>query len=132
MITKKNFLNKLNNAHIRIDHMSDRQLDYKYLEYNLFLFLDDYREDSFYLLGIPDNLEIVTYPKCNDYNIYNRSHVTLNAELYRLYSCGYFNCNDDFIFYIKLIINEYKNKKISIKMLVKVIRSQRLKFLGLD
>ena len=69
--------------------MSDRQLDYKYLEYKLFLILDEYRDNDLSLLGIPDNLEIVTYPKPNDYNVYNRTHVTLNAELYSLYNHSY-------------------------------------------
>ncbi|MBP3931145.1 MAG: hypothetical protein J6D47_16480 [Peptostreptococcaceae bacterium] len=127
MISKKSFINKLKNAHIRLDHMSDRQLDYKYLEYNLFLILDKYRNNDFSLLGIKDNLEIVTYPFDNDYNIYTRTPVTLNAELYRLYESGYFNSNEDFIRYVTFVIDKYKYESITIKTLVKVIRKQRLK-----
>ena len=111
--------------------MSDRQLDYKYLEYKLFLILDEYRDNDLSLLGIPDNLEIVTYPKPNDYNVYNRTHVTLNAELYRLYDCGYFNSNEDFIHYVTVVIQTYYNESATIKTLVSVIKDTRFEYMEL-
>ena len=41
-ISKSTFIKKLNDSYIKIDHLSDRRLDYKYLEYRLFNILIKY------------------------------------------------------------------------------------------
>ena len=109
--------------------MSNRQLDYKYLEYNLFLILYKFEDYDFSTLGMPIKLDIVTYPFENDYNIYTRTHVTLNAELYKLYEVGYFKNLEEFIDYVALVIYKYDSKKVTIKTLVKIIRNTMLKFI---
>ena len=40
ILSKTAFKNKLNEAYVRTNHISDRKLDYKYHEYNLFIILN--------------------------------------------------------------------------------------------
>lgn len=127
-LSKAAFKNKLNENYIRTNHISDRKLDYKYNEYNLFIILDKYTNDcNFSTLGMPSNIEIVTYPSDNDYNINARTHVTLNAELYKLYACGYFEDDICFIKYVNAAINQY-NRGTPIKKLADHVKKTRLKY----
>ena len=129
ILSKTAFKNKLDEAYVRTNHISDRKLDYKYHEYNLFIILSKYTNDYDYsILGMPANIEIITYPGCNDYNINARSHVTLNTELYKLYACGYFPNEESFIKYVNAAINQY-SRGVSIKKLANHIRNTRLKYL---
>lgn len=125
-MNKKQFINNHITKGIRLDHLSSRQLDYKFHEYLLYLILIKYDFD-FTVLGLPETLSIVSNPKKCDYNIYSRTHVTLNHELYKLYDCGYFESEAKFISFIKKIIRLY-NKNISIKILSSKIRKIRLKY----
>lgn len=125
-MNKKQFINKHIEKGIRLDHLSSRQLDYKYNEYLLYLILIKYTFD-FSVLGLPEDIYIVSNPKKHNYNIYNRTHVTLNHELYKLYDCGYFDSESKFISFIKKIIKLY-NKNISIKILSAKIRKIRLEY----
>lgn len=128
-LSKTAFKNKLNQAYIRTNHISDRKLDYKYHEYNLFIILSKYTNDYDYsVLGMPANIEIITYPSRNDYNIDARSHVTLNTELYKLYTCGYFEDEANFVKYVNSAINKY-SKGTSIKKLADHIRKIRLRYI---
>ena len=77
---------------------------------------------------MPTNIEIITYPGCNDYNINARSHVTLNTELYKLYACGYFPNEESFIKYVNAAIKQY-SRGVSIKKLADYVRNTRLKHL---
>ena len=129
ILSKAAFKNKLDEAYVRTNHISDRKLDYKYHEYNLFIILSKYTNDYDYsILGMPANIEIITYPGCNDYNINARSHVTLNTELYKLYACGYFPNEESFIKYVNPAINQY-SRGVSIKKLADYVRNTRLKHL---
>lgn len=129
-ISKKYFINQLNNAYVKIDHLSDRRLDYKYLEYKLFNILIKYDEKyDFSILGIPKNLDIRLCPAKDDYDISRMTHVTLNAELYRLYDCGYYT-EDDFIDYVINTIDRYKLGNETISNLVKMIRKVRLDYIN--
>lgn len=83
-MTKKEFIKLHLKENINIDHMSYRQIDYKFYEYKLYLILSNYIYD-FSILGLPSNLTIKSNPSKEDYNILRRSHVTLNYELYKLY-----------------------------------------------
>lgn len=128
-LSKTTFKNKLNEAYIRTNHISDRKLDYKYHEYNLFIILSKYTNDYDYsVLGMPANIEIITYPSDNDYNINARTHVTLNAELYKLYACGYFEDDICFIKYVNAAINQY-NRGTPIKKLADHVKKTRLKYI---
>lgn len=127
-MTKNIFKNLHYKSNIRLDHLSDRQLDYKYLEYKLYLILYDYKDFDFSILGLTKNIDIISEPSSNDYNIYKRTHVTLNAELYKLYDCGYFSSNKSFISYVTIIIDNYVTRNVTIKSLVNVIRKTRLDF----
>ena len=129
ILSKTAFKNKLNEAYVRTNHISDRKLDYKYHEYNLFIILNKYINDYDYsILGMPANIEIITYPSRNDYNIDARSHVTLNSELYKLYACGYFSNDESFIKYVNAAIKQY-SRGVSIKKLADYVRNTRLKHL---
>lgn len=129
ILSKTAFKNKLNEAYVRTNHISERKLDYKYNEYNLFIILSKYTNDYDYsVLGMPANIEIVTYPGCNDYNINARSHVTLNTELYKLYACDYFEDEASFIKYVNAAINQY-SRGVSIRKLANHVRKTRLKYL---
>ena len=129
ILSKTAFKNKLDEAYVRTNHISDRKLDYKYHEYNLFIILSKYTNDYDYsILGMPTNIEIITYPGCNDYNINARSHVTLNTELYKLYACGYFPNEESFIKYVNAAIKQY-SRGVSIKKLADYVRNTRLKHL---
>lgn len=129
ILSKTAFKNKLDEAYVRTNHISDRKLDYKYHEYNLFIILSKYTNDYDYsILGMPANIEIITYPGCNDYNINARSHVTLNTELYKLYACGYFPNEESFIKYVNAAIKQY-SRGVSIKKLADYVRNTRLKHL---
>lgn len=125
-MNKKQFINNHIIKGIRLDHLSSRQLDYKFHEYLLYLILINYDFD-FSVLGIPKTLDIVSKPTKRDYNIYSRTHVTLNHELYKLYECGYFESESKFISFVKKTIRLY-NKNISIKILSAKIRKIRLKY----
>lgn len=125
-MNKKQFINNHITKGIRLDHLSSRQLDYKFHEYLLYLILIKYTFD-FSILGLPEDISIVSNPKKHNYNIYNRTHVTLNYEIYKLYDCGYFESEAKFISFIKKIIRLY-NKNISIKILSAKIRNLRLKY----
>ena len=129
-ISKKYFINQLNDAYVKIDYLSDRRLDYKYLEYKLFNILIKYDEKyDFSILGIPKNLDIRLCPAKDDYDISRMTHVTLNAELYRLYDCGYYT-EDDFIDYVINTIDRYKLGNETISNLVKMIRKVRLDYIN--
>lgn len=128
-MTKNIFKNLHYKNNIRLDHLSDRQLDYKFLEYKLYLILYDYKNFDFSVLGLTQNIDIITEPGSEDYNIYKRTHVTLNAELYKLYECGYFSSNESFISYVTIIIDNYVTRNVTIKSLVNVIRKTRLNFI---
>ena len=129
ILSKTAFKNKLDEAYVRTNHISDRKLDYKYHEYNFFIILSKYTNDYDYsILGMPANIEIITYPGCNDYNINARSHVTLNTELYKLYACGYFPNEESFIKYVNAAIKQY-SRGVSIKKLADYVRNTRLKHL---
>lgn len=129
-ISKKYFIKQLNDAYVKIDYLSDRRLDYKYLEYKLFNILTKYSEKyDFSILGIPKNLDIEFYPGKDDYDISRMTHVTLNAELYRLYDCEYYS-EHDFIDYVINTIDRYKSGKDTISSLVKEIRKIRLDYIN--
>lgn len=129
-ISKKYFIKQLNEAYVKIDYLSDRRLDYKYLEYKLFNILIKYNEKyDFSILGIPKNLDIRFCPGKDDYDISRMTHVTLSAELYRLYDCGYYT-EDDFIDYVISTIDRYKSGNETISSLVKEIRKIRLDYIN--
>ncbi|WP_270943154.1 hypothetical protein [Romboutsia lituseburensis] len=127
-MTKNIFKNLHYKNNIRLDHLSDRQLDYIFLEYKLYLILYNYPDYDFSVLGLTKNIDIIIEPNSDDYNIYKRTHVTLNAELYKLYECGYFSSNESFISYVTIIIDNYVTRNVTIKSLVNVIRKTRLDF----
>lgn len=130
-ISKELFIKDFENKDIRIDHFSERQLEYRYIEYKLFEVLLGYSDRfDFSILGLPKILEIKKNPTKNDYDVYRRNHITLNYELYKIYECGYFGQDSNFITYVIFIINRYKNKKCSIKELTYVIRTQRLVYMN--
>ena len=127
-ISKFNFIKKLNEAYIKIDHLSDRRLDYKYLEYMLFNILIRYKNQyDFSELGVPDSIEIYSLISEGDYDISKMTHVTLNAELFRIYNSGYFDNDYEFIDYVIDTINRYKSGS-KIKELVYEIRRIRLEY----
>ena len=127
-ISKFSFIKKLNDAYIKIDHLSDRRLDYKYLEYMLFNILIRYKNQyDFSELGVPDSIEIYSLISEGDYDISKMTHVTLNAELFRIYNSGYFNNDYEFIDYVIDTINRYKSGS-KIKELVYEIRKIRLEY----
>lgn len=129
-ISKKYFINQLNDAYVKIDYLSDRRLDYKYLEYKLFNILIKYSDSNdFSILGLPKSLRIEILPNENDYDIAKMTHVTLNAELYRLYNCGLYSEND-FIDYVINTIDRYKSGNETISSLVKEIRKIRLDYIN--
>lgn len=129
-MTKKQFLLKLNNAYLNIDHISSRKLDYKYYEYLLFQILIKYKYEEFKVLGLPDNLEIKIFPvKGQDYNINSRTHVTLNYQLYKLYECGYYGSEKILVENTLDIIRSYKNKSATIKQLDRKLRKIRTDFI---
>ena len=129
-MTKKQFLLKLNNAYLNIDHISSRKLDYKYYEYLLFQILIKYKYEEFKVLGLPDNLEIKIFPvKGQDYNINSRTHVTLNYQLYKLYECGYYGSEKILVENTLDIIRSYKNKSATIKQLDTQLRKIRTNFI---
>lgn len=125
--SKTNFINTFDKKGIRLDHLSSRQLEYRYVEYKLFILLSKYSDKyDFSVLGLPRNLDIKKNPNKDDYDIYKTNHVTLNYELYKIYELGYFGNENNFITYVLFIINRYKSKKETIKELTYVIRTQRL------
>lgn len=126
-MTKKQFRNLLLSKNIKISHLSYRQFDYKYHEYKLYTVLNKYIGD-FSVLGMPVNLDIKKNPKKNDYDIDRRSPVTLNAELYKFYSSGYFKDDVHFMRYVTIVIDKYKNENFTINKLVKVTRCKRLQY----
>lgn len=127
-MTKKEFIKLHLKENINIDHMSYRQIDYKFYEYKLYLILSNYIYD-FSILGLPSNLTIKSNPSKEDYNILRRSHVTLNYELYKLYECGYFTSERSFIKYVIAAMIHYKNETATIKDIVKVTRNKRLQYI---
>ena len=127
-ISKSTFIKKLNDSCIKIDHLSDRRLDYKYLEYSLFNILIKYKNQyDFSELGLPNNLAIYNLISEGDYDISKMTHVTLNAELFRIYKSGYFT-EIEFIDYVTLTILRYKEGSASIKDLVYETRKMRLDY----
>lgn len=128
-ISKSNFIKKLNDSYVKIDHLSDRRLDYKYLEYRLFDVLIKYKDKyNFSELGIPDNLVIHNLLLEGDYDISKMTHVTLNAELFRIYKSGYFLNDIEFIDYVIITISRYKEGTATIKDLVYETRKIRLDY----
>ncbi len=127
-MTKKEFIKLHLKENIKIDHLSKRQIDYKYYEYKLYLILSNYIYD-FSLLGLTCNLSIKSNPDKDDYNILRRSHVTLNYELYRLYECGYFKSEREFVKYVIAALSSYKKERATIKDLVRVTRKKRLQYI---
>ena len=129
-ISKTRFINEFKNKEVRIDHFSERQLEYRYIEYKLFEILYKYSTKyDFSVLGLPKSLDIKKNPQRDDYDIYRTNHVKLNYELYKIYEIGYFGNKSNFITYVLFIINNYINKKSSIKELTYIIRTQRLVYL---
>lgn len=127
-LSKQQFINELNDSFTEINHLSDRRLDYKYLEYRLFHILIKYKEEyDFSELGLPNNLSIDSLVLTGDYNILKTTHVTLNAELFRIYESGYFT-EMEFIDYVITTISRYKNGSSKIKELVYEIRKIRLDY----
>ena len=127
-ISKSTFIKKLNDSCVKIDHLSDRRLDYKYLEYSLFNILIKYKNQyDFSELGLPNNLAIYNLISEGDYDISKMTHVTLNAELFRIYKSGYFT-EIEFIDYVTLTILRYKEGSASIKDLVYETRKMRLDY----
>lgn len=127
-ISKYNFIQRLKDSYIKIDYLSDRRLDYKYLEYNLFCILIKYKNQyDFSELGVPDRIEIYSLISEGDYDISKMTHVTLNAELFRIYNSGYFDNDTEFIDYVVATINRYKSG-VKIKELVYEIRKIRLDY----
>lgn len=126
-MTKRQFIKLHLEKNIKINHLSERQLDYKYNEYKLYLILKKYIHD-FSILGLTCNLSIVYEPEKDDYNILRRSHVTLNHELLKLYECGYFKTEREFVKYVATTVNSYKKNKATIKELVKITRNKRLQY----
>src|SRR5699024_3028731 len=128
-ISKSNFIKKLNDSYIKIDYLSDRRLDYKYLEYRLFNILIKYKDEyDFSELGLPENLVITSLLTERDYDISKMTHVTLNAELFRIYNSGYFINDIEFIDYVIITISRYKSGEVTIKELVYEIRKMRLDY----
>lgn len=128
-ISKSTFIKKLNDSYIKIDHLSDRRLDYKYLEYRLFNILIKYKDEyDFSELGLPDNLVICSLLTEGDYDISKMTHVTLNAELFRIYNSGYFLNDTEFIDYVIITISRYKEGSATIKDLVYEARKIRLDY----
>lgn len=120
-MNKSNFKTMVQGSGRQTDFLSDRQWDYRYLEFKLFLLLDDYREfGDFSELGLPESL--------SDYDICSKTPVTLNAELYRFYDCGYYYFVNDFIDHVLKIIKHYVNGQWSIDSIVRYLRAERLKF----
>lgn len=114
---------------MKIDHLSDRRLDYKYLEYRLFDVLIKYKDKyNFSELGIPDNLVIHNLLLEGDYDISKMTYVTLNAELFRIYKSGYFLNDIEFIDYVIITISRYKEGTATIKDLVYETRKIRLDY----
>ena len=127
-ISKSTFIKKLNDSCVKIDHLSDRRLDCKYLEYSLFNILIKYKNQyDFSELGVPDRIEIYSLISEGDYDISKMTHVTLNAELFRIYKSGYFT-EIEFIDYVTLTILRYKEGSASIKDLVYETRKMRLDY----
>ncbi len=127
-ISKSNFIKNLNDSYIKIDHLSNRRLDYKYLEYRLFNILIKYKDEyDFSALGLPDNLVICSLLTEGDYDISKMTHVTLNAELFRIYDIGYFT-EIEFIDYVIITISRYKEGSATIKDLVYETRKIRLDY----
>ena len=128
-ISKSTFIKKLNDSYIKIDHLSDRRLDYKYLEYRLFNILIKYKDEyDFSELGLPENLVITSLLTEGDYDISKMTHVTLNAELFRIYNSGNFLNDTEFIDYVITTISRYKSGEVTIKELVYEIRKMRLDY----
>ena len=128
LISKAQFINNLKESYINIQSVSDRRIDYKYLEYNLFIILMKHRnEHDFTELGIPENLEINIFRLNGYYDILKQTHVTLNAELFRLYRSGYFK-ESEFIDYVIITINRYKSGIAKIVDLVNETRRMRLDY----
>ena len=128
-ITKSKFIKNLNDSYIKINHLSDRRLDYKYLEYRLFNILIKYKyKYDFSELGLPDSIVIYTSISEGNYDISKMTHVTLNAELFRIYDSGYFINDTEFIDYVIATISRYKSGSVTIKELVYEIRKMRLDY----
>lgn len=128
-ITKSKFIKNLNDSYIKINHLSDRRLDYKYLEYRLFNILIKYKyQYDFSELGLPDSIVIYTSISEGNYDISKMTHVTLNAELFRIYDSGYFINDTEFIDYVIATISRYKSGSVTIKELVYEIRKMRLDY----
>lgn len=89
------------------------------------MYSDEY---NFKVLYLPENIEIKLNPGKDDYDIDKRNRVTLNAELYRLYSCGYFNSEKEFIDYVIYVIKTYEAGSITINKIVSKIRKVRVNF----
>ncbi|MGL5330193.1 MAG: hypothetical protein ACRDD7_13060 [Peptostreptococcaceae bacterium] len=103
----------------QIDFLSERQLDYRYLEYKLFLVLNDLREYGEYsILGLPDSL--------NNYDMCDKTPLTLNAELYRFYDEVFFEFAYEFADFLNLILIRYSNKSEKVQDIVKDLRRIRL------
>ena len=126
-MTKKQFRKIVLSKSIKISHFSYRQFDYKYKEYKLYMILSKYIGD-FSMLGLPYKIDIKKNPKKDEYDIDRRSPVTLNAELYRFYTSGYFKSDEHFIRYVTIVIDKYNNENFTINKLVKVTRSKRLQY----
>ena len=118
-IKKVQFREFVDKSGRQIDYLSDWQFDNRYLEYKLFMLLDGYRDKhDFIVLGLPDSIE--------DYDICAKTPVTLNAELYRFYACGYFFFQDDFIAHVVKVLKYYVTGTIKVKDLVAQLRKKRL------
>lgn len=128
-MNKKEFIIKVKNSCVSIDHLTQRKLDYKYYEYLLFMILNKYENDDFKILGLPDDLNINFFSSKEGYSINKRTHVTLNYQLYKLYECGYFKDEDELVEATSKAIRHYNTGLATIKELDNGLRKIRMKYI---
>lgn len=128
-MTKNEFILKIKNSCLNMDHISKRKLDYKYHEYLLFKVLKKYSCDDFKILGVPEDLNINFFSSKDGYNINKRTHVTLNYQLYKLYECGYYNSEDILVESTRKIVSRYNSGMATIKELDSELRKIRMEYL---
>lgn len=127
-MTKKQFIIELNNSCVNIKNISKRKIDYKYHEYLLFKILIKYNYKDFEVLGLPDDLNFKVFPGRNDYDVYKRTHVTLNYQLYKLYECGYYASEKELVENTLKAVRSYKRGIATIKDLERSLRKVRMEF----
>lgn len=128
-MNKKEFIAKVKNSCVSIDHLTQRKLDYKYYEYLLFMILIKYEKEEFKVLGLTEDLNITFFPDKNGYSINKRTHVTLNYQLYKLYECGYFKSEDELVEATLKAVRSYNSGVATIKELDNSLRKIRMEFI---